>query len=544
MSAHCAPVRALLVSARRGEATPLQHALVSQHLAHCEACAAVDDVLGKGLSAVAARQQDDDEIRRLLALAPLTSASSEAASEASSSPSSSPSSPAPASHDPPALVPAPWRRRLRVGLVVGGVAAGLAVIAVVGADRRSSVMPEVSASADPAVTTSSSPSGGSAVAAPAAPAPGLTPLVSAVPSLSAAIAVAPVAAMAPVAAVAPVSASSPASSPAAAPATSPMTPPAPSTAASPVPARVAFERLEPSPHLRMLTSPAWSGGFARIDPVDVRLRLAAGTVAVALTPGDGRRVTLETIHGEVVLVGGRVVVDVDAAGAVVLGEGSVELVTQQGRRRLPAGTTGHLGVSVREAPPAALLADGYLTALPSPARRSSSSSTPTASGAKPAGLRPGAAATGRVVATKGTPGIAASPPATSAGRTTTARLVEELTRAEAAARLGDLAAADAVYEALRAGTVDPSQRALVDFEQARLHARRGDDGARRTLQRLAASGTAVSVEAALAVCELDVATAPCAALRCLEPWMAADGPARAGALRLEQRGHLRARCGP
>ena len=65
-----------------------------------------------------------------------------------------------------------------------------------------------------------------------------------------------------------------------------------------------------------------------------------------------------------------------------------------------------------------------------------------------------------------------------------------------------------------------------------------------TLQRLAASGTAVSGEAALAVCELDVATAPCAALRCLEPWMATDGPARAGALRLEKRGHLRARCGP
>ncbi|MBM4282128.1 MAG: hypothetical protein FJ137_15675 [Deltaproteobacteria bacterium] len=115
---------------------------------------------------------------------------------------------------------------------------------------------------------------------------------------------------------------------------------------------LAFTRLKPSPHLRLAASPGRRGGFARLEPTDVRVRVEHGTVAMALAGGAGRRVTIESAWGDVMLVAGGVVVDVDGGGrGVAAADGAAELVRVAARRPLVAGVPAWVGTPTSGGPP-------------------------------------------------------------------------------------------------------------------------------------------------------------------------------------------------
>jgi hypothetical protein len=539
MKPACLQFHTLAVAVRRGDATPLQATLVREHATRCADCAELYRVIDLGLRAAApaaplavvdegdgsGHSDDDDELAHRLAQAAQVP-------EPIFVPTSSVSAPAPDAAGPDMRASSTtneprtrWRR----------VAVSAGVVALVAASVLVHVVPRRTSTAHASIAA---PAAGSEAAAVGNT---TTSTTRAVPA------------------------------PAAAGAST-------ATTLTTTSSTMAFSRLEPSPHLRLLTSAGWHGGFARIEATDVHLRVDDGTVAIALVGGDGRRVTIETFYGDVVLAAGRVVVQTGPAGlSVVADDAAADLVRDGQRTRLGAGVVTRLGPAPSAAPDAALLADSFLSAMPAakpvipptsalaptttPLATPTTTTTPTTAAAasvtasQTTNAAPAATSTSTRSATTTTATTPAArtlaattgptvPTATAPTTTTSAGLVDGLAAAERAARSGDIAAADALYASLRRTSADVASVAIIDFEQARLHARRGEPAAQATLRRLASTGGPIAAEAALAVCEVDLARAPCVARACLQTLAQAEGRARAGAQRLLARGHLDERCRP
>jgi len=286
----------------------------------------------------------------------------------------------------------------------------------------------------------------------------------------------------------------------------------------------ALTRHQPTAHVRLIAPRDWDGAMVR-EGRRTTIDMSRGFVAVAFAGGKGRRLRVITPSLRVDVIGTRFVVDVaeDGITTVAVSQGKVRVNTGRRATLVAAGqvravdTDGQL-IAASAPPSIRYLEDEYLVEHTPPARRRRARAEPPSGPAE----------------SPAEPAVAISD------------VLDQLARAEELANDDQVAAAVTIFESC-AEDAHPSYHPyrdlcrlqlarLVGFKQGRLAQ------ARALLRRLSQNRGQVGREAALALCELELAKDPCAAKACLEEMATGDDSARREAAGLLGRWNLEERA--
>jgi ferric-dicitrate binding protein FerR (iron transport regulator) len=284
--------------------------------------------------------------------------------------------------------------------------------------------------------------------------------------------------------------------------------------------------VRPTPHIKLVASTSWDGRVDAIDATRSEISMSRGFAVVEFEGGQGRRLVVRAPGVTVEVVGTRFFVEVPLGGKrsiVGVTKGKVRVVTASRLDEIAAGQTkayaesGDLAAESYAPSALGFVKDPAFADSHAPAASEASSATrenEVEGSPKAAGLDQDQSASAHASARSHS--------------TASSEANALLARAEDRTRGGDLDGALALYREL-ADSPDPKltpYRALARYETARILGFKRDDkkGAASILRDLAKNGGEVATEAAFALCELDLSTAPCRAADCLRAMTQAPSP--------------------